>query len=196
MQDYLVIDFEFTTHDSNYGKPRAFFQEIIEVGAVLLEGEKLDKTYEYQAFIKPQFFPRLTEACKNITLITQDDVNRGIRFADMLEEVAKKYKPRKTCIVAWGDADWQVISYACKRYNLTCPFNFEDYIDLANEYKIFYSLERHMSLKNAILMQEIESHGLYHCALDDAINTVSILKKMLNDGWQPKAALIEKAMAQ
>lgn len=32
-RDFLIIDFEFTTHKKLVGKPRAFFPEIIEVGA-------------------------------------------------------------------------------------------------------------------------------------------------------------------
>ena len=34
MRTILVADFEFTVHDAGPGRPRAFFPEVIEAGAV------------------------------------------------------------------------------------------------------------------------------------------------------------------
>ena len=34
MKDFLLVDFEFTTYTKPVGRPRGFFSEIIEIGAV------------------------------------------------------------------------------------------------------------------------------------------------------------------
>ena len=53
MRDYLVVDFEFTTYTKPVGRPRGFFSEIIEIGAVLLKGEALEQAAKIQDFVKP-----------------------------------------------------------------------------------------------------------------------------------------------
>lgn len=183
---FLVVDFEFTTHDRSYGKPRAFFHEIIEVGAVTVARPALTIEEPYQSFVKPQFFPRLTEVCKNLTMITQKDVETGISYQAMLERLAERYIAGETYLAAWGDSDWEVISYACQRYKLPCPFVFGDYVDLSEEYKAFGGSERRKSLKHAMEEMQIDGEGLAHCALDDAKNAAQVMVKMLQAGWLPK----------
>lgn len=184
-RNFLVADFEFTTFKGTYGRPRAFFPEIIEAGSVLLEPPAYEFLMPYQTFVKPRYFPKLTEECKNITLIKQTDVDAGITFEAMLEELSHYYQPGSTFFAAWGNADRDVIQNACLRYKLPCPFNWSDYIDLAEEYKAFYSLERRHSLKHALEERQIEQKGLSHLALDDALNAAQVMMRMIADGWVP-----------
>ena len=184
-RNFLVADFEFTTYKGVYGRPRAFFPEIIEAGSVLLDPPNYEFAKPYQTFVKPQNYPRLTEECKNITLIKQQDVDGGITFEAMLEALCAFYQPGITFFAAWGNADRDVITTACLRYKLTCPFCWNDYIDLAEEYKLFYSFERCHSLKNALEERQISQQGLSHLALDDAINAAQVMLRMLEDGWLP-----------
>ncbi|MDU4961183.1 MAG: 3'-5' exonuclease KapD [Sporomusaceae bacterium] len=184
-RNLLVADFEFTTFSGSYGRPRAFFPEIIEAGAILLTPPAYAYSNPYQVFVKPRFFPRLTEECRNITLIKQQDVDGGISFEDMLTALLAYYKPGATFFAAWGNADRDVIQNACTRYKLTCPFDWNDYIDLAEEYKAFYQLERRHSLKHALEERCIEQKGLSHLALDDAINAAQVMLRMIEEGWVP-----------
>ena len=57
MKKFLVVDYEFTTYERPVGRPRGFFSEIIEIGAVKLEGEPLTESDRIQDFVKPKFFP-------------------------------------------------------------------------------------------------------------------------------------------
>lgn len=184
-QKYLVFDFEFTTHDTIFGRPRGFFQEVIEVGAILVEVPTFEISWRYQTFVKPRIFPKLSEACKNITMISQEDVNGGIPLADMLKELAAVYKPRETGLVAWGESDREVVADNCAKYKLPCPFDWSDYIDLSAQYKSFYGHPRRLSLKHAIDERGIERKGFYHLALDDAENTALLLQRMVGEGWLP-----------
>ena len=184
-QQYLVFDFEFTTHDTIFGRPRGFFQEVIEVGAILVEVPTFEISWRYQTFVKPRIFPKLSEACKNITMISQEDVNGGIPLADMLKELAAVYKPRETGLVAWGESDREVVADNCAKYKLPCPFVWSDYIDLAVQYRDFYRHERRLSLKHAIDERGIQRKGFYHLALDDAENTALLLQRMIGEGWLP-----------
>lgn len=131
------------------------------------------------------FFPRLSPACKNLTMINQEDIDAGIPFGDMLIKLAEVYKAGETGLVAWGNSDREVVENCCAKYKLPCPFNWADYIDLAEEYKAFYRHERRISLKHAVEERQIERKGFYHLALDDAENTALIVMRMLEEGWLP-----------
>ena len=116
---FLIVDFEFTTHRYGPGRPRAFFPEIIEAGAVLLTPPGYEPGETYQSYVRPRFFPRLTEECRNITLIQQKDIDAGITMEKMLADLSGRYQAGQTYIVAWGNADRDVIASACLRSRFT-----------------------------------------------------------------------------
>jgi sporulation inhibitor KapD len=64
----LVADFEFTVHDSGPGRPRAFFPEVIEAGALQLLPPDYLETPIIQTFVRPQYFPKIKPECYNITM--------------------------------------------------------------------------------------------------------------------------------
>ena len=51
-----MVDFEFTNYNRPVGRPSAYFSEIIEIGAVLLDGDSFRELARYQSFVKPRFF--------------------------------------------------------------------------------------------------------------------------------------------
>jgi len=51
--------------------------EIIEIGAVMVEAQGLTVIDEFQTFIKPVRYPILTEFCKSLTSITQEQVDQA-----------------------------------------------------------------------------------------------------------------------
>lgn len=180
--NFLVVDFEFSVPRS-YGKPRAWFQEIIEVGAILMDenGNLSDRTYS--AFVKPRFWPRLAEESYAITGIRQEDVDQGINLEEAIAHLQELAPERDTWLVAWGDADRKVLGSVCEKYGLEYPFIWENYVDLAEDYKAFRSLDRRASLKRAIEENAIEQIGILHSALDDAINAAQVMARMTSEGW-------------
>ncbi|AGA69482.1 inhibitor of the KinA pathway to sporulation, predicted exonuclease [Desulfitobacterium dichloroeliminans LMG P-21439] len=180
--DFLVVDFEFSVPRS-YGKPRAWFSEIIEVGAIVLDqnGKLGDKTYS--AFVKPQFWPRLADESYGITGIRQEDVDRGVSLEEAISHLQELAPQRDSYLVAWGDADRKVLGSVCEKYGLAYPFIWDNYVDLAEEYKAYRSLDRLLSLKRAIEENGIEQIGILHSALDDAINAAQVMGRMMSEGW-------------
>src|SRR5204863_480349 len=72
---YLVVDLEATC-DDHHALPRED-SEIIEIGAVLVDGATLEPQGEFQSFVRPVVHPRLTPFCTQLTTITQADVVRA-----------------------------------------------------------------------------------------------------------------------
>ena len=72
---HIVLDLEATCNDSN----EDFQMEIIEIGAVAINdrGEILDT---YNTFVQPIVNTQLTDFCKNLTTIEQNDVDNAPKF--------------------------------------------------------------------------------------------------------------------
>lgn len=187
--NYLVVDFEFTFYKRPVGRPRAFFPEIIEVGAVKLVGENLQEAGKLQNFVKPHFFPKHAKDAMDFCMITDKDMKKGIEFPAMLEKLAAMYEAGDTLFVAWGDADYKVLEEGCNSHKLENPIRLEDYLDLAEAYKLWRGEENTPSLKTAIAEMEVSADGLAHTAFDDAYNTGKVLVKMLEKGWTYEAYL-------
>lgn len=153
-------------------------------------GNLSDKTYN--DFVKPRFWPRLADEGYAITGIRQEDVDKGINLEEAIKHLQEMAPERDTWIVAWGDADRKVLGSVCEKYGLEYPFVWENYVDLAEDYKAFRSLERRASLKRAIEENAIEQIGILHSALDDAINAAQVMAKMMTEGWTAGSAEREK----
>lgn len=183
LRDFLVADFEFTVYTKPTGKPRGFFSEILEYGWVRLDADSKDLSSQDQNFVKPKFFPKQAKEGREFSMITEADLAAGIEYSQMIGFLNKVYDAEQTYFVAWGDADWYVIKEACARYQVGHPLRPESYVDLSREYQGFYELNYRPSLKNALAEQEIKLDGLWHTALDDALNTAKLVAHMLNQGW-------------
>ena len=168
MRTIIVADFEFTVHDAGPGRPRAFFPEVIEAGAVRLEPPEYSEVQVIQTFV-----------------IRQDDVNGGIGFEALLARLADAYMPGGAWLACWGDSDQKVIDQACKRYKISCPFDWSDYIDLALVYRNLYRRERSIGLKQAVEETGVERYGMSHLAMDDAVNAARVMRHMMAAGWEP-----------
>ena len=78
--DYLVVDFEFTFYKKSVGRPRTFFSEIIEIGAVKFIGDSLKQKCKLQNFVQPKFFPRHAGDAMEFCMITPRDMESAIAF--------------------------------------------------------------------------------------------------------------------
>ena len=192
--NYLVVDFEFTFYKRPVGRPRAFFAEIIEIGAVKLD-ENLNECGKLQNFVKPHFFPKHAKDAMDFCMITDADMKKAITFPAMLEKMSAMYEAGNTLFVAWGDSDYKVLDEGCSRHKLENPVLQADYLDLAEAYKLWRGEENTPGLKTAIIEMEATADGLAHTAFDDAYNTGKVLAKMLEKGWTYEAYLNTKEMA-
>ena len=190
-KDFFVVDFEFTQYTKPMGKPRAFFSEIIEIGAVRIDGGTKEITGHIEDFVKPHFFPKQAAESMEFCMITPSDMENAIDFCDMLLQIESLYAPGKTYFVSWGDADYKVVEQNCERHMLPNPILQEDYLDLAAAYKMLKGDKNTTGLYKAAEELNIDTEGFGHTAYDDAVNTGKILQKLIADGWQPEHYLAQ-----
>lgn len=136
MKDFLLVDFEFTTYTKPVGRPRGFFSEIIEIGAVRLKGEDFAEAGKIQNFVKPHFYPKQAKDSMDFCMITEKDMKKGIEYPEMVAKLAEIYEAGQTYFVAWGTEDYKVLNTGCERHKIENPVQYEDYLDLAEAYKL------------------------------------------------------------
>jgi sporulation inhibitor KapD len=182
--DFFVADFEFTQYTKPVGRPRGFFSEIIEIGAVKIDGSTMETVGHIKNYVRPHFYPKQAKEGMAFCMITEQDMKTAIEFKDMLEQIRSLYVPHKTYFVAWGNADYQVVEEGCKRHALPNPILAEDYLDLAAAYKRMMGDTFTTGLRKATVEQSVDTGGLWHTAYDDAANTGKLLRKMLAGNWK------------
>ena len=188
-KDFLVIDLEFTQYTKPVGRPRAFFPEIIEIGAVKIAGDTHEVSGHIQNFVKPHFFPKQAAESLAFCMITASDMKTAIDFVVMLEKLESLYVPGETYFVSWGDADYDVVAQGCERHSLPNPILAEDCLDLAAAYKQMKGDRNTTGLQKAAEELNIDAEGLWHTAYDDAVNTGKVLLKLMANGWKPEPVL-------
>ena len=103
----------FFDAEYNCGNDKEISQELIQYGYVIYDEEKCEIVAERENFVKPVFFPELSKYIKELTGITQRQIDSGIPFwKAMLWIMAEvgKYHIRK--IYVFGDDERSI------RYNV------------------------------------------------------------------------------
>ncbi|WP_419882085.1 3'-5' exonuclease KapD [Peribacillus sp. B-H-3] len=174
---YLFIDFEFTMPEGR-ANPQGFFAEIIEVGLVTVIGEEMND--QFSSFVAPVKFPQLTERCKNFLHISQEQVEQGMSFSELVSLLSSYEQKCPTTVVTWGNMDMKVLRQSCQRNGIEFPFKGK-LIDLSMEYKRFFGDQNQTGLWKAVQAYGKEGTGKHHRALDDAITTYNIFKLVEKD---------------
>ncbi|WP_028401389.1 3'-5' exonuclease KapD [Ectobacillus panaciterrae] len=175
-QQFLFLDFEFTMPE-NKKKPHGFFPEIIEVGIVSVIGNEITDTFS--SYVRPEKFPTLTERCKGFLHITQEEIESGISFSELIARLAKYEEVRPSTVITWGNMDMKVLKQNCEVSQI--PYPFKKHRDLSLEYKRFFGDRNQTGLWKAIEAYGKKGTGKHHRALDDALTTYSIFKLVEKD---------------
>jgi sporulation inhibitor KapD len=176
-QKYLFIDFEFTMPEGK-PKPEGFFPEIIEVGALQVQGDEI--LHQFSTFVKPKKFPILSERCKNFLKISQNHVDQGIPFEELANMLVDLEMDQPSVIVTWGNMDMKVLRNNCQNAGVEFPFKGK-FVDLSMEYKRFFGDQNQTGLWKAVQEYGKEGVGKHHRALDDALTTYNIFKLVEKD---------------
>jgi 3'-5' exoribonuclease 1 len=86
-------------------------KETIEIGAVLLQLDRAESKWpEFQTFVRPARLPRLSTFCRELTGITQENVDAAPGFPEALRLFLEWVKPFEPFVLAaWSHYDlWQL----------------------------------------------------------------------------------------
>jgi len=174
---YLFIDFEFTMPEDDKQR-KGFMPEIIEAGVVAVRNHQVYDTFS--SYVKPVINPLLNERCKRFLDITQEAVDGGITFQDLVKKLEQYVREGSSTVVTWGNMDMYVLRNQCLHWGIPYPFMKKE-IDLSMEHKRFYGEQNQTGLMKALLEFGQSTNGKHHRALDDAMTTFEIYKLVEKD---------------
>ncbi len=171
---YLIVDLEATcSNDKSISSKK---MEIIEIGAVMLNSTTLEVESEYQTFVKPILYPQLTDFCKSLTSITQEDVDNAPLFPDALKDFQSWFYPFGSYLFcSWGDYDKNQFKLDCKLYNIGYPFASE-HLNLKKEYTVVTNSAKKWGMVQVLEQLDLKLEGTHHRGIDDARNIARIVK--------------------
>jgi len=173
---YIIVDFEATCCDK--GNITRDEMEIIEIGAVVLEGNDPEILAEYQSFIKPVRHPELTTFCTEMTTITQDMVGSARPFDEVIEEFSHWIASFENPIFcSWGNYDKNQLKQDCSFHDVKYPFT-EEHINIKQRFANNMALKKGVSLGKALYKANLKFDGTAHRGIDDARNMAQLSERV------------------
>lgn len=171
--NHIIFDLEASCWDRSLG-PNKNRNEIIEIGAVLINDEG-NITSEFEAFVKPKLNPTLSDFCKKLTTITQDQVDN----AEIFPEVSKQFQSwikqndQDYMLCSWGFYDKKQLKKDCALHKLDDAW-VEPHISIKHQYAPLTGLRRPVGMGKALQLEGLTLDGTHHRGIDDARNIAKI----------------------
>lgn len=174
-----VVDFEATCWgDGNAGKRDEM--EIIEFGAVLADASTLEKLSEFQTFVRPVRNPLLTDFCRGLTSIRQEDVDRAPMFPEasqmFMTWLGDGRAREEATFASWGHYDFAQLERDCAYHKVQWPFFLKDHVNLKNVVAERMGW-RPKGVAKALSAIGFRFEGTAHRGIDDARNILRIARK-------------------
>lgn len=159
----IIFDLEATCIEDN----RGYAMETIEIGAIDNFGN------EFNSFIKPIINPILTPYCKNLTHISQSDVDTADTFDLVILDFIRYIDGDE--ILSWGEFDKNQLLRDLELHKLYIYKNqiTDNYKNLKDYYKEVTGFKA-KGTRKVMNKLGIEFVGKQHRAITDAINLQKI----------------------
>lgn len=177
--NYIVLDLEW--NQSPLGKEYEIKQmpfEIIEIGAVRLD-ENLNETGTFRKLICPKVYKDLHFMTKQIVNVTMDDLRKGEPFADAMRAFLS-WCGEEYIFCTWGNMDLIELQRNMKYFGMgeiyDTPLKF---YDIQKFFSLLYEDGKSKrTLQYAAEFLGFEEKLKFHSALNDAIYTAEVIKKI------------------
>jgi len=178
-KSYIVFDLEATCEEND----RQFPNEIIEIGAVKVketaEG-KMEVIDEFMTFARPQIRRELTKFCKDLTSITQEQVDTAPSFEEAVETFKEWIEIEEDYLLcSWGHYDRTQFKKDLRKIRANDKW-VERHISLKHQYADITG--KLIGVKGALRKEGLKFEGTHHRGIDDARNIAKIFIKYF-DKW-------------
>ncbi|UMZ10147.1 3'-5' exoribonuclease [Pseudomonas sp. MPFS] len=178
MPHWLVIDLEATTDEGGWPVSE---MEIIEIGATLVNRQGREQDH-FQRFVRPQRRPMLTPFCRELTHITQANIDAAAPLTEVWSQFERwltQHQPRLEGWASWGDYDRKQLQLEWHNQHLHSLLNDVPHMNLKQRFAKARRLERPLGLNAALQLAGMQFNGQQHRALEDARNTARLLPLIL-----------------
>lgn len=189
---YIVIDLEFNNmqnitkyypniYEQNSGlRNPKIDNEIIEIGAVKLN-KFMQKVDEYKVYVKPTVLKILNPKIIQITGIQEENLAGGVGFIEAMEGL-RNFVEEGDIICSWATDDIVHIIENANYHGYKNIDWIKEYLDIQEYCTKILAHKKSMSLKSALEELKIRvDKSKLHDALNDAIYTSEVLKRLYNN---------------
>ena len=169
----IVVDIETTCSNQ---KAEQIQNEIIEIGASIVDMKTLSVETNLSLFVKPQR-SQVTPFCTKLTGITPEDVAEGLTLEEACNVLIGEYQSDEYAWASWGDFDRLMINRECKFYKARFPFN-RQHLNLKVLFALHHRLPELVGLEQAAKYVGQEFIGKHHRGVDDARTAAQLLLLM------------------
>lgn len=175
---YVIMDLEW--NNSYNKKLKCFFNEIIEIGAVMIDSD-LEVVDTFSVLIKSQLANKLSGRVKNLTHISNEDMYGGVSFGKAVSDFSKWIGNKDCIFMSWGNGDLRVMLDNLKFFEDIegIPF-ISRYMDLQKYCQQYLKLSnaQQVGLSAAATLLGIDvSEYSTHRALEDSLLSWRCFKK-------------------
>lgn len=178
--NYIVLDLEATCKEDKSN----FKNEIIEIGAVKLNAD-FEVVGTYSKFVRPVLNPKLTDFCKELTTIEQNDVDAAQTFPTVIKDFKDWVGVGKEdyMLCSWGFYDKKQFQEDCRLHKLSDSWT-NKHISLKHQFAEIMGVKP-CGMSKALRILNIKLDGTHHRGIDDAKNISKIFRaKDLKDKWK------------
>ncbi len=172
--NYIIFDLEATCW---LGRPPRGINEIIEIGAVKVNNYGEVESV-FSQFVKPTVNAVLSDFCKKLTSISQENVDKSPTFPKVIEDFKDwiGVGDESYTLLSWGKYDKEQLKQDCELHHLDIEW-LDHHFNLKPAYKNLKNLKDEPGLKKAVKLEGFEFTGIHHRAISDAENLAKIFVK-------------------
>lgn len=178
-----VVDLECTCSNTNAGDDtvRRDQMETIEIGAVMVRRHDFEPVDEFCRFIHPVVHHELTDFCKELTSITQHDVNAAPLFHEVYWRFAEWLTDWQAAAWgSWGAFDAYQLQLDARRQGLEHELDWlPPHCNIKSSWAKQMGMKR-VGLGRAVQTAGLEFEGRAHRGIDDARMIGRLLRGV---GW-------------
>lgn len=180
--NFVILDFEATCSDKNEFSRSEM--EIIEIGAVAYDDD-LNYLESFSSFVAPVRNPLLTDFCKELTTITQADVDAAEPFYQVASGLSLWAAELEiSWWGSWGDYDRKQLTQDVRYHRVPDPLP-QPHFNIKEGFSSRQGLKKRLGCAGAVKLAGLEFEGTLHRGVDDATMMGKLLPFILGDQRVP-----------
>ena len=171
----VVVDVEATCWDGK--PPPGEHNEIIEIGACLLDVATLTRSDKRGWFVRPER-STVSPFCTELTTIRPENVANAPTLFEVLAQMQDELDAKNRPWASYGDYDRRQFEKDCKAKSVRYPFG-PAHLNVKNLAAFALGHTRPMGMAGALKELGIPLEGTHHRGVDDAWNIAAVLAAVL-----------------
>lgn len=173
----VIVDVEATCcNDSLFPRHQ---MEIIEIGAVAVRSESGEITSDFQSFIRPVRNPTLTDFCRELTSITQEQVDSADDYPTVMQSFRRWLASLGDYdFCSWGFYDRKQFEQDSDFHSVGYPFA-GPHRNVKIEFAEAIGSKKKMGVGGALRHLGFTFEGTPHRGIDDAKNIARIYREII-----------------